>query len=186
MRIAFMGASGTGKTTLAKYLSVEYSLELNPVGSRSVANSMGFDSPYDVDKVGKRAEFQRRLAKDKFEWEATHDEFVSDRTTFDNLAYTILHGIEDVDAAAFDLALRGMRRYTHIFYCSEEEFINVANDPHRKKEGAYHRAYDIVIQGLMKKYATYAHAIPPVIPILGPDLKKRQLTCRKALDASQT
>lgn len=51
MKIAFTGSSGTGKTTLAKYISEEFNIPLNPVGSRSVAASMGFKNPYDVDKA---------------------------------------------------------------------------------------------------------------------------------------
>src|SRR5271170_3399791 len=88
LRVAICGASGTGKTTLATFISETYGIPMNPVGSRSVSKAMGFDSPYDVDKAGKRAEFQRRLVTEKCEWEAAHDTFVTDRTTFDNLAYT--------------------------------------------------------------------------------------------------
>jgi hypothetical protein len=51
MRIAFCGASGTGKTTLARFLSERFELPLNPTGSRSTAKALGFDSPYDVDKA---------------------------------------------------------------------------------------------------------------------------------------
>ena len=51
MRIAFCGASGTGKTTLAKWLAEELKYEMNPVGSRSTARRMGFNNPYDVDKA---------------------------------------------------------------------------------------------------------------------------------------
>lgn len=49
LRIAFAGASGTGKTTLAARLANALRLPLNSVGSRSTARSMGFASPYDVD-----------------------------------------------------------------------------------------------------------------------------------------
>lgn len=51
MKIAFCGASGTGKTTLAEFLAGKLELPLNPVGSRSVAKSLGFESPYDVDRA---------------------------------------------------------------------------------------------------------------------------------------
>lgn len=51
MRIAFCGASGTGKTTLARYLSERFELPLNPIGSRSTAKALGFESPYDVDRA---------------------------------------------------------------------------------------------------------------------------------------
>jgi hypothetical protein len=60
MKIAFCGASGTGKTTLARYISEKYDLPMNPVGSRSTASLMGFKSPYDVDKAN-RAVYRSEL-----------------------------------------------------------------------------------------------------------------------------
>ena len=63
MRIAFCGASGTGKTTLATWLAEELGISFNPVGSRSTAASMGFSNPYDVDKSSLQA-YQESLAHD--------------------------------------------------------------------------------------------------------------------------
>ncbi len=51
MRVAFTGPSGTGKTTLAAFVAEETGLPVNPVGARSVALSMGFTNPYDVDRA---------------------------------------------------------------------------------------------------------------------------------------
>lgn len=51
MRIAFCGASGTGKTTLARVIGQELGLSMNPHGSRSTAKKMGFSNPYDVDRA---------------------------------------------------------------------------------------------------------------------------------------
>jgi nicotinamide riboside kinase len=51
MKIAFCGASGTGKTTLAKWLAEYLKVPFNPVGSRSVAAELGFTNPYDVDRA---------------------------------------------------------------------------------------------------------------------------------------
>lgn len=57
-RIAFAGSSGTGKTTLAKYVAEHLKIPFNPVGARSVAESLGFideetgePRPYDVDRA---------------------------------------------------------------------------------------------------------------------------------------
>lgn len=63
MRIAFAGSSGTGKSTLARWLvssdgpKTTRGLPICPVGARSVARDMGFvgpdgeGRPYDVDRA---------------------------------------------------------------------------------------------------------------------------------------
>lgn len=57
MMIAMIGVSGTGKSTLARFISEQYGYPINPVGSRSVAKEMGFvgpdgeGRPYDVDRA---------------------------------------------------------------------------------------------------------------------------------------
>ena len=54
MRVAFCGASGTGKTTLARFLANRMGWPMTDMGSRTVAKELGFDSPYDVDKASLR------------------------------------------------------------------------------------------------------------------------------------
>lgn len=149
MRIAFAGASGTGKSTLAKFVAERYGLEQCPVGSRSVAVAMGFASPYDVDAAGKRAEFQRRLFVEKRAWEEAHESFVTDRTHLDNLAYATMHGCAESltkeDLRAYSLA---MGRYTNVFLCPVAAFQDLAGDPQRVASEAYHRLYDLVLSAL--------------------------------------
>jgi hypothetical protein len=152
MRIAFSGASGTGKTTLAKFVSEKYGIPINPVGSRSVAKAMGFDSPYDVDKSGKRAEFQRRLQAEKIEWELKHDSFVTDRTTLDELAYTILHDIETaIDPAYYDAATGHIQRYTVRFFLPRESFQSLGDDVARKSSSLYHGIFEDILWGLERR-----------------------------------
>jgi predicted ATPase len=152
LRIAFAGASGTGKTTLSNFLTEDYGLPFNPVGSRSVAKAMGFDSPYDVDKAGKRAEFQRRLVIEKRAWEDAHESFVVDRTTMDNLAYTMLHDVHAIDDEFLAACAAGMHRYTHIIYCPCSVFCNPGDDIARMKSPAYHQVYDVALEGLVRRY----------------------------------
>lgn len=153
MRVAFCGASGTGKSTLAAWVAETYGLPINPVGSRSVAKMMGYDNPYDVDKAGRREEFQALLLAEKIRWEAEHESFVVDRTTFDNLAYLALHQIEGVTDAVWDQTLQGAQRYTHIVYCPLRAFINLDSDPARVSNKAYHRVYDALIASLVRPRA---------------------------------
>jgi hypothetical protein len=154
MRIAFCGASGTGKTTLARYVAELYRLPMNPVGARSVAKAMGYESPYETDKVGKRegedasrrGEFQRRLVEEKVLWEADHESFVTDRTTLDNLTYTILHDVGSLTRTVYDLHLRSVRRYTTIFFCSVNDFCKLGDDPARVLDETYHRIFENVLR----------------------------------------
>lgn len=151
-RIAFCGASGTGKTTMCNWLVETLGIPFNPVGSRSVAKAMGFESPYDVDKAGKRAEFQRRLVTEKRAWEDQQNEFVTDRTTLDNLAYTVFHDIGTIDSGLYDQVVGGLARYTHIVYCPVHVFCNPAGDPSRVADMTYHKLYDTFIEALVQRH----------------------------------
>lgn len=151
MRIAMTGASGTGKTTLAEYVAATMRLPLNPVGSRSVAAAMGFASPYDVDKAGKRAEFQQRLLREKMAWEAEHDAFVTDRTVADNLAYLVLHDVRAVDEDLIRVVRDGVRRYTNVFYCPFQTFCAPGGDPARVPDLGYQWAYDAALVGVLSR-----------------------------------
>lgn len=150
LRIAFCGASGTGKSTLAKWVSETYRVPMNPVGSRLIAREMGFHSPYDVDKAGKRAAFQRRLQLKKVVWEMDHDIFVTDRTTLDDFCYMALHEVRAIDDEFLGRAFAHLNRYTHIVYCPLDVFCDPAGDPNRVQDRAYHRVFDMMIQGALK------------------------------------
>ena len=152
MRVALCGASGTGKTTLAKWISETYNLPLNPVGSRSTAKAMGFDSPYDVDKAGKRGEFQRKLQSEKIAWERARSAFVTDRTTLDELAYTAMHDVDTVDELYLLEAVGHMRDYTHVFYCPVSAFIRIGDDPHRKSSMTYHALFDAHLHAYLLRW----------------------------------
>ena len=151
-RIALSGSSGTGKTTLAQWISERFKVPMNPVGSRSVAQAMGFASPYDVDAAGKRGEFQRRLVTEKVAWEAAHESFVTDRTTMDNIAYTALHDVHAVDADLMADAVAGSCRYSIIIMCSLRTFFDPGNDPARVKERTYHELFEALVFGLLREH----------------------------------
>lgn len=151
-RVAFAGASGTGKTTLARWLEKKFSLPMNPVGSRSVAQDMGLASAYETDTTGRRVEFQTRLVESKVAWEAAHDEFVTDRTTLDNLVYSVMHGAAGVSDQYFEAICKGLHRYEYIVYCPMAVFIDISDDPARVKDMTYHALYDATLWGLLHRF----------------------------------
>lgn len=158
MRIAIAGASGTGKTTLATAIAARYSLPINPVGARSVAADMGFANPYDVDKAGKRVEFQRRLFEEKRFWERSTESFVTDRTYLDNLTYCALHMAEHLPDNAIEEFTGAMERYDLVLVLFRKDFQKL-DDGIRKTSQAYHEIYDRLLGGFLKgflrKYPLY-------------------------------
>lgn len=168
-RIAIIGASGTGKSRLVEHLRTTlldagHDLPTNPIGSRSIAKSLGVENPYDVDKLGLRNVFQRKLFAEKAAWEAAHDDFLTDRTVFDNLAYSISHsGTETMKLEELSKYIDAMKRYTAIFYLPLHIFQKLGDDPARLKGEVYHLAYDMIIRALIIEYE-----IPGVITLQCP------------------
>lgn len=152
IRAAFCGASGTGKTTLASYVAARFKLPLNPIGARSVAASMGFASPYDVDAAGRRAEFQARLLTEKTAWESAQPEFVTDRSPIDNVTYTALHDVNAITDATIALMEKGLKRYTHLIYCPVTVFRSTESDTARRDDAPYHELFDALLFGLLTRY----------------------------------
>ncbi len=174
MRVGFMGASGTGKTTLAQWMVRTFGLKMNPVGSRSVALKMGFDNPYDVDRTGQRQAFQLELLRSKVAWEREQESFVTDRTTLDNLVYFMMHAPEECDDDFHQAVFAAMNRYTHVIYCPVLVFINLDNDGARVADPMYHRLFDSVLLGYMRKMRATNPSVPAPITMCSADLEARQ------------
>lgn len=175
IRVGCLGSSGTGKSTIAHWIAESYGLAMNPVGSRSVARAMGFASPYDVDTAGRRIEFQRTLQAEKIRWELDHEDFVTDRTTLDELAYTWPHATELARSPEYyDAAVGHVSRYGLIIYCPLEAFCSLAGDPDRRDDLRYQHLFDAHVSGLLDKCAD----VVPVLTLADPGLDARKnLVC---------
>ncbi len=144
MKIAISGASGTGKTTLARMISEHYQIPLNPVGSRTVAKEMGFDNPYDVDKAGLRVEFQSKLFEAKRKWEQEHDSFVTDRSYMDNATYCALHMAEHLTEKILLEHMKAMEIYDFVFKLRLDAFQSL-DDGVRQTNKLYHQLYEMIL-----------------------------------------
>lgn len=159
-RIAFAGASGTGKTTLATPLASALGLELQPSFARQVATEMGFASPYDVDAAGRRGEFQLRVLDCMLGWQLPRISigFVSDRTVWDAHAYTAEHCEADVVAAHLQKIVRACHAanlrtsaiYTQVVFCPMDSFFVLGDDVARCKDASYHRRFEKLLLRLLE------------------------------------
>ncbi len=142
MRIALCGASGTGKTTIVKNLSKVLGLPVCPVGSRSVAASMGFSSPYEVDAAGLRDSFQRKLWAEKRDWERANPVFITDRTVFDNVVYSSLEGYNYPIEDLMEITSHMREVYTTVVLTPLTSFHSVGDDPARRQDLSYHHRFE--------------------------------------------
>ncbi len=180
MRIAIAGASGTGKTTLARAISEKYDLPINPVGARSVALEMGFQNPYDVDAAGKRVEFQKRLFESKRAWELAHDAFVTDRTYLDNLTYCSLHMAEHLEHDAMDVFMGAMQRYDLVFQLPLSVIQDTGDGIRKAGAPGYHRLYEFLLGRYIQEAWELGHV--GTVQVLRDRLLDRQETAFRCID----
>lgn len=167
LRIAFTGASGTGKTTLAQWIASKLNLPMCPVGSRSVAQDMGFRCPYDVDRFERREEFQWEVLNRKSCWESQHESFVTDRSALDHYAYTALHAPRLSRSDSFRAGLKQMQaRYTHLIFAPIANFQNLDSDPARRDDANYHSEFEYMLMEACDTFLSRAFEIPHLV--LGP------------------
>jgi predicted ATPase len=161
-RVAFCGASGTGKTTLAKRLAEHFGVPLSPSMARRAAADMGLASPYEADAQPpslmnrKRLELQRRITHSRIAWQDENQlGFVSDRTSYDDLAYSLMHGVSGRDyqelADAVILQHNRLRpTYDKIVLCPIASFWRHGGDPARVEDIAYHKQFETLLLELLR------------------------------------
>lgn len=155
LKIAFAGASGTGKTTLMNELIKQtqdvIKFDVCNVGSREVIKELGLENPYEVDLQGRRKEFQHLLFEKKKEWEDAHETFITDRTHIDNLVYSIMHDcVNTVDESFMRKCFEQTQKYDIIILCKMDRFFHLGNDPLRVKSESYHRVYEEILISLLR------------------------------------
>ena len=159
-KILLTGASGTGKTTLAKRLCAKYGIprmvffgeegEELSAARYTALQLIGKPLPYEVPD---REVFQRKLVQVMGDWIDAHADtgYVSDRADADQWAYSCLHGPDVLrdNPEYFSEAIG--RKGQYVVLCPMSTFFKLGDDPARKSAIAYHRA----TEGLIKLYNSY-------------------------------
>jgi predicted ATPase len=155
-RIVFVGASGTGKTACLQGANESAKLPVLPSQARALAKEMGFATPYDVDAVGRRGEYQRRLLEEKISTEKGQEIFISDRSVVDVLTYYAMHDPVKMDASLIDRTKEAFARYTHVFLCPMGAVFNPGDDPARVKNRGYHQIFQELCFAWTRKFHSHA------------------------------
>lgn len=152
LRVAFSGCSGTGKTTLAKWVSEEFGLPFCTVLARDVAKEMGFPTVYALGEAGKRPEFARKVFDRKRDWERAHFDtgFVTERSQFDEFAYGIMHSHEIYTMEWIREIQVAQALYNHVYILPKAFHQDLSDDPARKTAPGYHHIYEGVLRGLVE------------------------------------
>jgi predicted ATPase len=91
MRVYFTGGHGTGKTTLARYVSAQYQLPMITESARMVLSEQELQIDSLRCDLATSNKYQREVFDRQLSEEGQFSSFVSDRSLLDILAYSAQH-----------------------------------------------------------------------------------------------
>ncbi len=147
MKIAFTGASSTGKTTLAKAMEEKIPLKYINVDSRKIIDELKHSN---IDNLNEQEflEFQKIWLNEKLINEKSIENFITDRTYIDAIAYMRNRNITDIEL--FNSYLKKMEVYDFIFYLPIGR-IPFLNDGYRTKDEESNKNVDKYILDLLQQ-----------------------------------
>ncbi|XPV70196.1 MAG: AAA family ATPase [Halarcobacter sp.] len=155
MKIAFSGASSTGKTTLAKALEEKLLLKYINVDSRKIIDDLNHTNIDDLNKK-EFLEFQKIWLNEKLKNEKSIEHFITDRTYIDAIAYIFNRNVDDKEL--FNIYLKNMEIYDFIFYLPIGR-IPFTYDGYRSKDKESNKNVDNYILELFQKNEIKYHKV---------------------------
>lgn len=145
-KIAIIGSQSTGKTTLGKQLSKKLNIPL----ITEIARKWNIEKATQTELIY----IQKELLKLQIHEENHNGQFISDRSTVDNLAYWLHNVSPIVDKEENELyvktALWNVKNYSHIFLLTPEFYP--INDGFRSTDIVYQMRIDATIQTILHLY----------------------------------
>jgi nicotinamide riboside kinase len=158
MRIAFTGAGGTGKTTLAKQVSESWGLKYLTNTARNVMKERGIANEAAQSLMSDEAllDLQWAIFSSFKNLRETENAFVSDRLILDNYVYALRRCGSAMSAETRQeweqAAIEDIYKMDLVFYCPAGMFPLVG-DGVRQVEVAHQYLIDSAIYGLLCKHA---------------------------------
>ncbi len=152
MRIAISGSHGVGKTTLTNRLAQELCLPIISEVARTVARDFGFSSTKQIVQAKQVRKFMFQMGvfyNQMIEEKKYSQGFVSDRSIFDSVAYSIYYGLlAPIIKDKKKQAAEHSKSYDMIIYCPIPE-IGIEEDGFRLSDKKSQLAVDRHIISLL-------------------------------------
>lgn len=164
LRIAFASAGGTGKTTLLPYVSSALNVEIKNVTTMSLMDKYNLSSQNDAVLVASAVpnigiKFQSDLINTRYntfyiESNVKDQDFVTDRTPLDSLAYYMIHNSywdkNENSKDLIDIVTKSSELYDYVFMLPTN-VIPVEDDGRRGLNPEYHELVQNTIRYLAKR-----------------------------------
>lgn len=166
MKIGLFGASGTGKTTMAKHIEQITGKKIPYVScaASDLFPKYGFKTHRDVLNADQSTAlaFQMDLLQFRKDKLKGHDSFITDRTPMDNATYFLTQSAPNLSNAVvkeyMSLCEESLNDYDLLVHMPVNTF-KWEDEGKRVESEDYHWAWDLVAQGLLKRFAEYTSVL---------------------------
>lgn len=167
MKIAFSGASGTGKTSVARELlqtpfAEAQGLLLVGVDSRALLTTLGLGLANKISSTQYRV-FQTMYISRKIVAESIDDSFVTERSFADCLAYWRIHCAQSATTEENELIERICRdriSQYDVHFLFPVGYLKLEEDGFRHTQIDYHAKYQAVLQGILTDFGISPLTMP--------------------------
>jgi len=167
MKIAFTGASGTGKTSVAHHLlSPQFQtlmeVPLAGVDSRNLLDMLGLRRSESIEDDQYKV-FQTMYFAQKVLIESEHEAFLTERSFVDGLVYWKMHCENNAspseNAIMHSLCYEQTMKYDYHFLFPTG-FIPVEDDGYRHRDPEYHKKFELLLQSILREWEVRYTVIP--------------------------
>lgn len=166
LKVAFMGAGGTGKTTDAKALSEVLGVPMIKSASRTAYERLGINENDCLAMTDEQKwQLQLEIFGSKEELDDNTYEFIADRTLLDHFAYCLMYCATFIpvqDFARFENRVRKHMKstYTHMFYYPWGYWTPENEDGVRQTAPGWQSAIDAIIVGCANRWKLNIITVP--------------------------
>lgn len=168
MRIGFIGAGGTGKTTTAQLLENFIPEQLFPGVARTVFKELGYTEA-DQRHMSKHDKWrlQKKIFDAKIQQDHDNPDGLFDRTLVDHIAYCLFRCDDAINDTTIKSMLivtaENMAKYDQLFYFPVYDWVPDA-DQLRETNLSYRMAIDFMVQGIIRNLGIPYFRVPNGAP----------------------